>query len=97
MEVKYRSVDVNNYLRDMNTFNRLNIFQGKEGQLIYAALHKSNKLSVYQELAEGERTSLDNFSKYIRETYGGSTDSIRKELSELIKPEMNPTNRFLEE
>ena len=51
--------------------------------MIYGSLQKSGKFDIYTSLAPTEKTSLDQFAKYLRHNYGSSNDEKRSEYANL--------------
>ena len=76
------SIETDKYIQSLIDCKNLNLIKSDK-HLIWASLNKSNRLDVYDFLSQPEKEDLDTFIKYIRTTYGGSSDTIRKELINL--------------
>ena len=82
------------YLAELAEAKNLGLFNN-DNILIYGSLQKSGKFEIYTSLSQKEKTSLDNFAKHLRHTYGASSDEKRSEFACLKQQQGESPPEFL--
>ena len=70
------------YLAELAEAKNLGLFEN-ENILIYGSLQKSGKFDIYTSLSPTEKTSLEQFARYLRHNYGSSNDEQRSEFANI--------------
>ena len=85
---------IERYLAELAEAKNLGIFEN-DNLLIYGSLQRSGKFDLYTSLSNTEKTSIENFGRWIRQNYGSTPDEKRSEYASLQQQTGESPTEFL--
>ena len=86
---------VRNFIDQLEEANNLGIFDS-EGELIYAALCKSNKPEIYSQLSTDEKASIQKFAVFLAQNFGDTPNELKRKFQQMRQTDQEDELAFLQ-